>query len=253
MTETEVDSKTERGLHWQQASIAAIVPQASSVKSFFLKPSRPFSFRAGQHVDVRLTAPDGYQAERSYSIGSAPESRDVIELVIEWLDDGEVSPFFHDIAAVGDDIELRGPIGGHFVWDVADGGPLLLIGGGSGVVPLMSMVRHRARQNARTPVLLLFSARTFGDVLFRDELLALDARGDGFELALALTREPPRRARDYGRRVDAAMMTELLVRLPETPGQVFVCGSNPFVEAAAEAALAAGIAAPIIRTERYGG
>jgi ferredoxin-NADP reductase len=148
---------------------------------------------------------------------------------------------------------LRGPIGGHFVWEVADGGPLLLLGGGSGVVPLMSMIRHRAQQNSRVPTLLLSSARTFGDVLFRDELLALQARGDGFELALALTREPAKRARDFWRRVDTGMLTELLARLPQAPKQVFVCGSNPFVEAAADATIGAGIAPGLIRTERYGG
>ncbi len=247
------DPPSERSLRWQQAKITAIVPQTPRVKSFFFELSRPFSFRAGQHVDVRLTAPDGYRAERSYSIASAPDSQRPLELAIERLDDGEVSPFFHDVAAVGDDIELRGPIGGHFVWEVADGGPLLLLGGGSGVVPLMSMIRDRASQNSRVPMLLLFSARTFDDVLFRDELFALDARGDGFELALALTREPAQRARDYGRRVDTLILAELLARLPQAPKQVFVCGSNPFVAAAADAAIASGIAPSLIRTERYGG
>ena len=253
MTETPADPPSERGLRWQQTRITAIVPQTPRVKSFFFELSRPFSFRAGQHVDVRLTAPDGYRAERSYSIASAPDSQRPLELAIERLDDGEVSPFFHDVAAVGDDIELRGPIGGHFVWEVADGGPLLLLGGGSGVVPLMSMIRDRASHKSPIPMLLLFSARTFDDVLFRDELLTLDARGEGFELSLALTRGPAERARDYGRRVDPAMLTELLARLPQAPKQVFVCGSNPFVEAAAEAAIASGIAPSIIRTERYGG
>ena len=148
MTEPPADPPSERGLRWQQAKITAIVPQTPRVKSFFFELTRPFSFRAGQHVDVRLTAPDGYRAERSYSIASAPEPQRPLELAIERLDDGEVSPFFHDVAAVGDDIELRGPIGGHFVWDVADGGPLLLLGGGSGVVPLMSMIRDRASQSS---------------------------------------------------------------------------------------------------------
>jgi ferredoxin-NADP reductase len=252
VTETPAGLDSARGLRWQQAKITAIVPQTPRVKSFFFELSRPFAFLAGQHVDVRLTAPDGYRAERSYSIASAPEMQSRIELVIERLDDGEVSPFFHDVAEVGDDIELRGPIGGYFVWEVADGGPLLLLGGGSGVVPLMSMIRHRANQNSRVPTLLLFSARTFDDVLFRDELFDLEAR-DGFELALALTREPARRARDYGRRIDTTILAELLPRLPYAPKQVFVCGSNPFVEAAADAAIASGIAPGLIRTERYGG
>jgi ferredoxin-NADP reductase len=253
VTETPADPPSERGLRWQQAQIAAIAAQTPRVKSYFFELAHPFAFQAGQHVDVRLTAPDGYQAERSYSIASAPDARRPLELVIERLDDGEVSPFFHDVAAVGDDIELRGPIGGHFVWEVADGGPLLLLGGGSGVVPLMSMIRHRADQHSSVPALLLLSARTLNDVIFRDELLALEGRGDGFELAFALTREPAKRARDYARRVDSAILAEVLSRLPRAPEHVFVCGSNPFVEAAAEAAIASGIAPGLIRTERFGG
>jgi ferredoxin-NADP reductase len=223
------------------------------VKSFVFAPAAPFPFRAGQHVDVRLTAPDGYQTERSYSIASAPEQTNGIELAIERLDDGEVSPFFHDVAQVGDTIELRGPIGGHFVWSIEDGGPLLLLGGGSGVVPLMSMLRHRAAQGSRIPTLLLFSVRTWEDVIFRDELIALHDRNDGFKLALALTRDRPRREEDFGRRVDGAMIEKLLTRLPASPRHVFICGGNPFVEAAADGALQAGVSAPMIRTERYGG
>jgi len=242
-----------RALHWQQATITAIVPQTPRVKSFFFAPSHPFSFRAGQHVDVRLTAPDGYSTERSYSIASAPEMKDSIELAIERLDDGEVSPFFHEVAVVGDEIELRGPIGGHFVWDLADGGPLLLLGGGSGVVPLMSMIRHRAAQGSTIPVLLFYSARSWDEVIFRDELMALDDRQDGFELVFALTRERARRERDYERRLDTAVLTEVLPRLPQAPKHVFVCGSNAFVEAAADGAIATGIPRGIIRTERYGG
>jgi ferredoxin-NADP reductase len=253
---TETDAASLNGqpaLRWQQAAIAAIVPQTPRVKSFYFAAAHPFSFRAGQHVDVRLTAPDGYLAERSYSIASAPETAEVIELAIERLDDGEVSPFFHEVAAVGDEIELRGPIGGHFVWDIEDGGPLLLLGGGSGVVPLMSMIRHRAAQGSSVPALLLYSARNWDEIIFRDELIALHDRRDGFELVFASTREPARRSQDFGRRVDTAILTELLTRLPQTPKQVFICGANPFVEAASQGAIEAGVAAHIIRTERYGG
>lgn len=253
MTEAVPSKAPEPKLLWQEAKIAAIMPDTPRVKRFLLAPSAPFLFRAGQHVDVRLTAPDGYQAERSYSIASAPEQTAAIELAIERLDDGEVSPFFHDVAEVGDAIELRGPIGGHFVWDVKDGGPPLLLGGGSGVVPLMSMLRHRAAVGSRVPALLLFSSRTWEDVIFRDELLALDARNDGFQLALALTRDQPRRPSDFGRRVDAAMVAELVGRLPGPPKHVFVCGGNPFVEAASQGAIEAGVAPSMIRTERYGG
>ena len=240
-------------LNWQEATIVGIASDTPRVKSLLFAPAAPFSFRAGQHVDVRLTAPDGYQAERSYSIASAPERAHGIELAIERLDDGEVSPFFHDVAEVGDTIELRGPIGGHFIWSFEDGGPLLLLGGGSGVVPLMSMLRHRAARGSRVPALLLFSARTWDDVIFRDELIAMHNRNDGFTLALALTRDAPRRAEDFGRRIDQAMVVELLERLPAPPRHVFICGGNAFVEAASEGALAAGVAAPMIRTERYGG
>jgi ferredoxin-NADP reductase len=240
-------------LLWQIATVAAIRDETTTVKSITLAVPRWATHRAGQHVDVRLTAPDGYRAERSYSIASAPESPASIELAIERLDDGEVSPFFHDVAQMGDRIELRGPIGGHFVWEVDDGGPLLLLGGGSGVVPLMSMLRERAARGSRVPALLLFSARTLEDVIFRDELLALAARNDGFQLALALTRDQPRRAADFGRRVDAAMVAELVGRLPGAPRHVFECGGNPFVEAASQGALRAGVDRSLIRTERYGG
>ena len=253
MTDAPANLQGSGGLRWQQAGITAIVPQTPRIESFYFELLHPFAFRAGQHVDVRLTASDGYQAERSHSIASAPERTDGIELAIERLDDGEVSPFFHDVAEVGDAIELRGPIGGHFVWQVEDGGPLLLLGGASGVAPLMSMFRHRAAQGSKLPALLLFSARTWDDVIFRDELIAMHDRNDGFELALALTRDAPRRAMDFGRRVDPAMVAELVTRLPAPPRHVFVCGGNSFVEAAADGAIAAGIDPNMIRTKRYGG
>jgi len=238
---------------WQNATVDRIVARTPRIKSFIFAPQLPFAFRAGQHVDVRLTAPDGYRAMRSYSIASAPEDPDRIELAVELLDGGEVSPFFHDIVQVGDEIEMRGPLGGHFVWSAAEGGPVLLIGGGSGLVPLMSMIRHRAAVARDVPILLLQSARDWDDVLYRDELIALDEARDGFTLMLTLTRAPPRRAGDYGRRIDAAMVAEALRRLPGAPSQTFICGANPFVNAAADGAIAAGLQPSLIRTERYGG
>jgi ferredoxin-NADP reductase len=246
------------GIHWQTAVIRRVVEQTPRVKSFFMELSRPFAFIAGQHVDLRLTAPDGYQAQRSYSIASAPESPGPIEITIDRLDDGEVSPFFHDVAAVGDEIELRGPFGGYFIWSAEPRAPrmsepVVLVGGGSGVVPLMSILRHRAALQSRTPMLLIFAARTWDELIYRDELLAMAARPDGFELAIALTREPARRAGDYSRRIDRDMASEALARLPAKPGLVFVCGSNPFVEAAATSLIDAGVPGEIIRTERYGG
>lgn len=237
---------------WQTAGIVRIEKRTPRVTSFFFRPSRPFAYRAGQHVDVRLTAPDGYQARRSYSIASAPETVGAIELAIEKLDDGEVSPFFHEVAAIGDEIELRGPLGGHFVWPEDESGPLVLVGGGSGVVPLMSMARHRAARNSTVPVVLVFSARIWDEVIFRDELIGLDDRRDGFDLVLTLTREAARRTADYARRVDVAMMAQAMARLPEPPGLAFVCGSNAFVSVAAQALIDAGVAAGNIRTERYG-
>ena len=240
-------------LGWQTARIAEIVPRGARVKSFFLAPERPFVFKAGQHVDLRLTAEDGYQARRSYSIASSPGRPERLELAVEKLEDGEVSSFFHGVAQVGDEIELRGPIGGHFVWDVADGGPLLLVGAGSGVAPLMAMLRHRADQGAATPALLLLASRSWDEALFRDELIGLESRQDGFRLMIATSRDAPRRAGDHGRRFDQPMAAEALAGLPEAPRHVFICGSNAFVEAAAGALVDEGVAPGVIRTERYGG
>ncbi|RWA83926.1 ferredoxin reductase [Mesorhizobium sp.] len=237
---------------WQAATITRIEKRTPRVTSFWFQPSRPFIHLAGQHVDIRLTAPDGYQARRSYSIASAPEAGAGIELAIERLDDGEVSPFFHDVAEVGDEIELRGPLGGHFIWEASDGGPILLVGGGSGVVPLMAMVRHRTLQKSAAPIALVFSARVWDEVIFRDELIDLDDRRDGFDLVLTLTREQARRPADYSRRIDVAMVTQAIERLPKPPALAFVCGSNAFVSAAAQALIDAGVPAEIIRTERYG-
>jgi ferredoxin-NADP reductase len=253
---TEAESaipSAHAALRWQRATITQILARTAGIRSYFLALPEPLSFLAGQHVDVRLTAPDGYQARRSYSIASTPETSGTIELVIERLDNGEVSPFFHDVAVVGDVIELRGPIGGHFIWSTPSGGPLILVGGGSGVVPLMCMIRQRAAQGSTVPTLLLFSAKTWDDVIFRDELLALDAANNGFELVLALTRDGIRRPGDYSRRVDAAMMRDVLARTGSHPRYVFVCGSNPFVESASQGLIDASIAAALIRTERYGG
>jgi ferredoxin-NADP reductase len=239
-------------IRWQDATIVAREPRTADIISFFFKPSQPVSWRAGQHVDVRLTAEDGYRAIRSYSIASAPGA-DTLELAVERLPAGEVSAFFHDTAQVGDTIELKGPLGGHFVWESSEGGPLLLAAGGSGLVPVMSMIRHRAASASTAPVQLLLSARTWDDILYREELLDLASHRDGFDVAFALTREAARRGDDFARRVDAAMVASVLERLPAWPRLVFVCGTNGFVNTAADGAQAAGVAANIIRTERYGG
>lgn len=239
-------------MHWQQATVTKIVRLSDTVSSFLFKLPEPFGFQAGQHVVVRPTAPDGYRAQRSYSIASAPGSGDTIELAIERLDNGEVSPFFHDVVEIGDEIEIGGPIGGHFIWNVADGGPVLLIGAGSGVVPLLSITRHRAERKAPTPMLLLFSARTKADVLYGEELAELGRRGDGFQLLLTLTREIDLPPGVLSRRIDPEMLAEAVSRLPAAPRHVYICGSNAFCDRAAEGALAAGIPSELIRTERYG-
>jgi ferredoxin-NADP reductase len=240
-------------LVWQPASVVAIEPRTPTVKSFFFRLAQPVSFIPGQHMDVRLTAPDGYEAQRSYSIASAPDGSGCIELAIELLQDGEVSPFFFDTVAVGDEIALRGPIGGHFMWCVEDGGPVLLIGGGSGVVPLACMLRHRAARASAVPIALVYSARTAADLIFGDELRTLRARRDGFHFLPTLTREtnPPPGFR-IGR-IDADLLGDALGHLPTAPKIAFVCGANAFVETAADALIDLGISPTTIRTERYGG
>ncbi len=238
-------------LYWQQAVIERIVRQTPRVISVFLRV--PIGqFVAGQHVDVRLTAPDGYQAQRSYSIASGPEA-EVIELAIERLEDGEVSPYFHEVAQPGDTIEIRGPIGGHFIWRAEDGGPILLIGGGSGVVPLTAIVRDWSMAQPKMPVLLIYSARTWEELIFRDELLNIDARELDFTFVVATTRGPRHRPQDLDRRLDRSLLHDLLTRWAHTARDVYVCGSNVFVEAVTESLVQEAIPPARIRTERYGG
>jgi ferredoxin-NADP reductase len=251
-SDTPVTEAIAAPVRWQSCAIVAIATRTPTIKSFFLQLSESFDYTAGQHVDVRLTAPNGYIAMRSYSIASAPSDSNVIELAIEHLLDGEVSPFFHEVAQVGDTIELRGPLGGHFLWPEPSTKPVLLIGAGSGVVPLMAMIRYRKASGEPVPIALLFSSRTWDDVLFRDELLELERSLPDFALALALTREQATRRTDYSRRIDARMVAGVAARLPVSPGCAFVCGSNAFVNVAADAALALGLDAGAIKTERYG-
>jgi ferredoxin-NADP reductase len=251
MTDTLVSAAVP--IRWQTATILSRTPRTPGIASIFVRPDTPFAWTAGQHVDVRLTAADGYRAIRSYSIVSLPDADGAIELAIERLSDGEVSPWFHEVAAPGDTLEIKGPLGGHFVWKVDEGGPLLLIGGGSGVAPLVAMVRQRAATKSDVPVQLLLSARTPDDVLFFAELDALAREGDGFGFTLALTRVKSVGPGVFGRRVDAAMVADVLGRLPSWPSRVYICGTNGFVNVAADGAQAAGVAADIIRTERYGG
>ena len=236
-------------LAWLAAEVAGTIGETPRVRTLVLDAPGWPGHRAGQHLDVRLTAEDGYQAQRSYSIASAPENG--LELTVERLEDGEVSPYLVDEAQEGDQIEVRGPIGGYFVWEASDPGPLLLVGGGSGVVPLMSMARHRALAGGKAPAKLVYSSRTLEDVIYRQELDDLAARGDGFELVHTLTREQPSGWTGYGRRIDLELLTEVAWPASER-AQVFVCGSTRFVDAAADGLLALGYEPAWIRTERFG-
>jgi ferredoxin-NADP reductase len=204
---------------------------------------------AGQHVDVRLTAEDGYQAERSYSIASPPEDGGELALTVERLEDGEVSGYLCDEARPGDGFELRGPIGGYFTWQPADGGPLVLVGGGSGVVPLAAMLRHRAAARADVDARLLVSARRWDDVLYRDELGAM-ARG-GVDVRYTLTAATPPGWQGWSRRVDADMLSDLGPHPARRP-RVYVCGPTSFVEHVADLLVAGGHEPQRVKTERFG-
>jgi ferredoxin-NADP reductase len=204
--------------------------------------------RAGQHVDIRLTAEDGYQAERSYSL-AAPANGERVELTVENVDDGEVSPYLTEEARPGDELEIRGPVGGYFVWDPDPPGPVLLVGGGSGVVPLMAMARQRAADGGRVPTTLLYSARSLDDVIYREELERLS--GDGLALALTLTRSQPDGWTGFARRVDSELLVEV-APAPDARPLAFVCGPTPFVEAVALALVGLGHDPALVKTERFG-
>ena len=242
---------TSRGpLKWQLGELVELVPETPRVASLYFEvPDWP-GHLAGQHVDVRLTAEDGYQVERSYSIASAPEEVRVA-LTVERLDDGEVSPYLVGELRAGDKLELRGPIGGYFVWRGDEDRPLLLIGGGSGVVPLMSMLRHQAQAAPRARARLLFSSRTLADVIYRDELERLSAAADELRVFHTLTREKPAGWTGFTRRVDEGMLTEVAWPKGDSPA-VFICGPTPFVETAAASLVALGYEPGRVKTERFG-
>jgi ferredoxin-NADP reductase len=233
---------------WRLGEVVALDPETPRVATIVLDvPDWP-GHRAGQHVDVRLTAEDGYQAQRSYSIASAPEE-DRLAITVERLEDGEVSPYLADELRPGDQVELRGPIGGYFVWDVSLGGPLLLVAGGSGIVPLMAMLRHRAAAAGDVAARLLFSSRTWEDVIYRDELERL--AGDGLEVVHTLTRSQPAGWSGYERRVDAQMLRDVAWPPEERP-QTFVCGPTAFVETVARSLVELGHDPMTVKTERFG-
>jgi ferredoxin-NADP reductase len=237
-------------LAWQVATVTAIRTETPDVKTFTLALPDWMPHLAGQHYDIRLTAEDGYTAERSYSVASPPSRQGEIDLAVERIEDGEVSPFLHDTVVVGDRFEVRGPIGGFFVWTPSAGGPLLLVGGGSGVVPLVSILREREAARSSIRTVLLYSARNLEQVIYRDELMRLGS-GDGLDVVLTLTRSQPADWTGYARRIDRSLVGEVLDRLPAPP-LVFVCGPTLLVEAVAEALVGLGLPASRVRTERFG-
>ena len=237
-------------LTWRLAELAKRVQETPRVASLYFKvPDWP-GHLAGQHVDVRLTAEDGYRTERSYSIASPPEAPQ-LQLTVERLDDGEVSPYLVDELQPGDKLELRGPIGGYFVWAGEGAQPLLLVAGGSGVVPLMAMLRHRATISRKTPARLLYSSRSLEDVIYRDELERLGSASDGLQVLHTLTRQAPSGWRGFARRIDADMVREVAWQNESRP-EAFVCGPTPFVETAAELLVGAGYQPEWVKTERFG-
>jgi len=236
-----------RRLPWLTATAREIVVETARVRTIVLDVDGWSGHRAGQHLDVRLTAEDGYQAQRTYSIASAPEE-DLVRITVERVEDGEVSPYLAGELAPGDVLEIRGPVGGYFTWSADEPGPLLLVAGGVGLVPLMSMLRHRAAHGSAVQAHLLVSARSADDVLYRDELETLQPRG-GLRVARTYTREPPPGWTGWSRRVDAEMLADV------SPGQgarCFVCGPTPFVELVNDLLVAGDHDPRDVHAERFG-
>jgi ferredoxin-NADP reductase len=238
-------------LNWQLGTVLVTQVETAQTKSILLAVPTWVGHHPGQHVDVRLTAEDGYQVERSYSIASPPEEGQRITLTVERLDDGEVSPYLTDELRVGDKLELRGPIGGYYVWEVSMGGPLLLIAGGSGIVPLVAMLRHRAALRSTIPTRLLYSSRSSEDLIYRDELDRLVRSTTMLEVVQTLTRVQPPGWTGYSRRIDTEMLREVAWSTDQRP-LTFICGPTPFVETAAASLVTLGYDPARIKTERFG-
>jgi ferredoxin-NADP reductase len=236
-------------LNWQQATVVELITETARTVSIVLELPGFAGHRAGQHVDVRLTAPDGYQAQRSYSIASAPEDGYLV-LTVERLEDGEVSSYLAGELRAGDQFELRGPIGGYFVWEASLNGPVLLVAGGSGIVPFRAMLRHRAAVSSTVAVRLLYSSRSLDEVIYRDELLRLAAY-DEVDVRLALTRDWPQGWRGHRGRIDRELLEEISWPAREQPLS-FVCGPTGFVESVTELLVQSDHALGLIRTERFG-
>jgi ferredoxin-NADP reductase len=237
-------------LIWTLGEVVEVIRETPRVRSIVLDVPEWSGHRPGQHVDIRLTAEDGYQAQRSYSIASPPED-DQLMLTVDGLPDGEVSPYLIEELRARDKLELRGPIGGYFTWERSLGGPLFLVAGGSGVVPLMSMLRHRAASGSRVPARLVHSSRTWEDIIFREELEQLTARSDGLEVFHTLTRAQPDDWEGYARRVDESLLTETAWP-PASMPLTYVCGPTSFVETVANALVLVGHDARSINTEHFG-
>jgi ferredoxin-NADP reductase len=246
-----VSTEASPGLPWLLATVTAFQSETPRVKTIAFDVPHWRGHLAGQHVDIRLTAEDGYKAQRSYSIASPQGSDSRIELTVENVEEGEVSPFLLDVLAPGDAIELRGPIGGYFTWRPAQAGPLMLIAGGSGVVPLMAILRTRAAAADRTPVRLLYSSRTEADIIYRGELDRHANAGDGVAIVHTLTRGQPAGWAGERGRIDQTMLGNHCWPAEERP-RIFVCGPTLFVEAVANALVALEHAPERIKTERFG-
>jgi len=249
-TVTETAAQPVRRLEWRLAQVREIVVETYRVKSLMLHVANWQGHLPGQHVDLRLTAEDGYQAQRSYSIASPPED-DLLSLAVERVDDGEVSPYLVDVLRAGDQFELRGPLGRYFVWTVATDGPLWLMAAGSGIAPLMAMLRHRARRKVRAPALLLYSSRSLDDVIYREELDMM-ARGDpDLRVVNTLTRKQPERWTGHRGRINSALLAEAGFSPKQDP-KVYVCGPTPFVEDVSRFLVELGHDPLTIKTERFG-
>lgn len=238
-------------LEWQLATVTAIRDETPTVRTFTLGLPSWAGHRPGQHVDLRLTAQDGYSVERSYSIASEPERRGEVDITVEHIPGGEVSEFLHQVVVPGDRLEVRGPIGGYFVWEAALGGPLLMVAGGSGIVPLMAMVRHRERAGSTVPARLLVSSRGPDEIIYRAELDQLTAAADGFAVAHTLTRQQPPGWTGYARRIDDAMLAEVIEPLGAAT-RAYACGPTALVEVVANSLVRLGLPPDRIRTERFG-
>jgi ferredoxin-NADP reductase len=239
-----------RRLEWRRAEVSQVIFETSRVKSLLLAVAGWQGHLPGQHVDIRLTGEDGYQAQRSYSIASPPEDG-LIALTVERVEHGEVSPYLVDELREADQFELRGPIGGYFVWSIAMGGPLCLIAAGSGIAPLMAMLRHRESQNIRVPAMLLHSSRNLEDVIYRTELGAMARRDPDLRVVTTLTRKQPEGWTGYRRRIDKSMLADACFP-PDRNPKTYVCGPTPFVEDVSSFLVELGHDALTIKTERFG-